>query len=388
MDCARAGCCGSAANNPQARAGRTAFMSIIQSLISGGGGKSVLGLDISSSAVKLLELSRRGDQYVVEAFAVEPLPVGAVVDKQIADSEPVAQAIQRAVQRAGTRTKNAAVAVAGSSVITKIIPLAAGLSDDEMEEQIRAEADQYIPYPIEEVNLDFQVLGASTKDAGTVDVLLAACRREQVDQRVAAVEMAGLKATVVDIEAHALENACQYLTHQMPNEGRGKTVAIVDMGASTTSVLIMHDGVHAYTRDQAFGGKQLTEDIMRMYGLSLEDAGRQKRIGGLPENYESEVLAHFLSDMAQQIDRSLQFFFAASAKHGHVDQIILGGGCAHIPGVDRAIQERLQIPTVAAKPFARMGVSARAKPTILAKDEASLLIACGLAQRAFDEVRT
>ncbi len=124
-----------------------------------------------------------------------------------------------------------------------------------------------------------------------------------------------------------------------------------------------------------------------MYGLSYEDAGRQKKNGGLPEGFETEVLSHFLSDMAQQIDRSLQFFFAASAKHGHIDQIILAGGCAHIQGVDRAIQERLQIPTVVARPFARMSVSARAKPALLAKDEASLLIACGLAQRAFDEVR-
>jgi len=347
----------------------------------------MVGLDISSSAVKLLELSKRGEQYVVEAYAVEPLPVNAVVDKQIADPEPVAEAIRRAVQRAGTRTKNAGAAVAGSSVITKIIPLSASLSENEMEEQIKAEADQYIPYPIDEVNLDFQVLGASEKDTGAVEVLLAACRREQVDQRVTAIELAGLKPTLIDIEAYALENACQFLTHQMPNEGRGKTVAVVDMGASTTSVLILHDNATIYTRDQAFGGRQLTEDIMRMYGLSYEDAGRQKKNGGLPEGFETEVLSHFLSDMAQQIDRSLQFFFAASAKHGHIDQIILAGGCAHIQGVDRAIQERLQIPTVVARPFARMSVSARAKPALLAKDEASLLIACGLAQRAFDEVR-
>ncbi len=362
-------------------------MSILQSLFSAGSGKGIVGLDISSSAVKLLELSRRGDQYVVEAYAVEPLPVNAVADKQIADPEPVAEAIKRAVQRAGTRTRNAAVAVAGASVITKIIPLSATLSEAEMEEQIKAEADQYIPYPIDEVNLDFQVLGPSMKDAGSVEVMLAACRREQVDQRVAAVEMAGLKATLVDIEAYSLENACQFLTHQMPSEGRNKTVAVVDMGASTTSVLILHDGATIYTRDQTFGGRQLTEDIMRMYGLSLEDAGRQKKNGGLPEGYEADILGHFLSDMAQQIDRSLQFFFAASAKHGHIDQIILAGGCAHINGVDKAIQERLQIPTAIARPFSRMTVSQRAKPALLAKDEASLLIACGLAQRAFDEVR-
>jgi type IV pilus assembly protein PilM len=360
-------------------------MSILQKLTSAGSSHGLMGLDISSSAIKLLEFGKRGGQVMVESYAVEPLPINAVADKQIVELEVVADAIKRAVARAGSRTKNVAVAVAGSSVITKIIQMSSTLKDHEMEEQIKAEADQYVPYPIEEVNLDFQVLGASERDSGKVDVLLAACRKEQVDQRVAAIQMAGLKASVVDIEAYALENACQFLTHQMPNEGKNKTVAVIDMGASTTSVLILHNNETVYTRDQAFGGKQLTEDIMRIYGMSYEDAGKAKRTGQLPEGYEQDVLEHFLSDMAQQIDRSFQFFFAASAAHSHIDQIILAGGCAHIAEVDRAIQDRLQIPAVVARPFSRMAVSSRAKPSVLAKDEAALLIACGLAHRAFDE---
>lgn len=360
-------------------------MSILQKLTKTGSSRGLMGLDISSSAIKLLEFGRRGGQIMVESYAVEPLPINAVSDKQIAEPEVVAEAIKRAIARAGTRTRNVAVAVAGSSVITKIIQMSATLSDHEMEEQIKTEADQYVPYPIEEVNLDFQILGPSERDSGKVDVLLAACRKEQVDQRVAAIQMAGLKAAVVDIEAYALENACQFLTHQMPAEGKNKTVAVIDMGASTTSVLILHDNLTVYTRDQAFGGKQLTEDIMRSYGMSYEDAGKAKRTNQLPEGFEQDVLSHFLSDMAQQIDRSFQFFFAASAAHSQIDQIILAGGCAHIPGVDRAIQDRLQIPTVVARPFSRMAVSARAKPAVLAKDEAALLIACGLAHRAFDE---
>jgi len=359
-------------------------MSIKQSLF-GGSNRELIGLDISSSAVKVLELSRRGGRFVVEAYAVEPLPPNVVSDKQITDPRAVGEVIARAVGRAGTRTKHAAVAVSGSSVITKIISLPSSLKEDDMEEQIRAEADQYIPYPIDEVSLDFQVVGPSTREKDTVDVLLAACRREQVDQRVAALEVAGLTATVVDIEAYALENACQFLTHQMPSGGVGKTIAIVDMGASTTSLLVLHDLQTVYTRDQAFGGKQLTEDIMRFYGMSFEEAGKAKRFGKLPENYETEVLGHFIADMAQQIDRSLQFFFAASSRHSSVDQMILAGGCAHIPGVDTAIQEKLQIPCVVAQPFAKMSVASRARPTQLANDEASLLIAAGLAFRAFDE---
>jgi type IV pilus assembly protein PilM len=360
-------------------------MSIIDSLF-GGGSKDLLGLDISSSAVKLLELSRKGDRYQVESYAVEPLPPNAVTDKQLSDPQVVGECIARAVKRAAPKTKNVALAVAGASVITKVIQMPATLSEADLEEQIRVEADQYIPYPIEEVNLDFQVQGPSGRGTGMVDVLLAACRKEQVEQRCAAAEIAGLLPRVVDIEAHALENACLLLRDQMIDQGRNKTVAIVDMGANTTSLLVLHDMQPVYTRDQTFGGRQLTEDVMRHYGMTFEEAGRAKRLGDLPDDYGTVVLPSFIADMAQQIDRSLQFFFASSSQYTTIDQVMLAGGCAHLPGVDQLLQDRLQIPTSVARPFARMSVAARAKPALLAKDECTLLLACGLALRAFDEV--
>jgi len=358
-------------------------MSIKQRLF-GSGSRELIGLDISSSAVKLLELGKRGDRYSVESFAVEPLPPSAVTDRQITDPRAVGEVILKALKSSGTRNRQAAVAVAGSSVITKVIGMPAALSDNDMEEQIKAEADQYIPYPIDEVNLDFQIVGPSARDKDTVDVLLAACRKEQVESRIAALEIAGLTPLVVDIEAYALENACEFLTHQMPALGVGKTVAIVDVGASTTSLLVLHDLQTVYTRDQAFGGRQLTEDVMRFYGMSYEEAGKAKRLGNLPPNYESEVLSHFIADMAQQVDRSLQFFFASASRHNVIDQLILAGGCAHIAGVEVALQQRLQIPCVIAQPFAKMGIGPRAKPAQLGQDQASMLIAAGLALRAFD----
>jgi type IV pilus assembly protein PilM len=361
-------------------------MAIMQSLL-GSGTQGLIGLDISSSSVKLLELSRKGSRFHVETYAVEPLPPNAITDKNVTDPKAVGEVLARAVSRSGTRTRNAAVAVAGASVITKVIQMPASLTDDAMEEQIKLEADQYIPYPVDEVNLDFQILGQSDKNKEFVDVLLAACRKEQIEQRVAALEIAGLIPAVVDVEAYALENACQFLQHQMPDGGRGKTIALVDMGASITSVLILHDQKTVYSRDQSFGGKQLTEEIMRHYGMSFDEAGKAKKAGTLPENYDSEVLSHFLTDMAQNIDRSLQFFFSSASQFSTIDQIILAGGCAHIPNVDNVVHERLQIPTVVAKPFAQMSVSSKAKPANLAKEEASLLIACGLAFRAFDEVK-
>ncbi|WJW75689.1 pilus assembly protein PilM [Thiohalobacter sp. IOR34] len=342
----------------------------------------LVGLDISSTAVKLLELSQAGDRYRVESYAVEPLPPNSVVEKSVTDADAVGEAVRRAVKRSGTRARSAAVAVAGSSVITKVIPMPASLSDQEMEAQIDLEADQYIPYPLEEVYRDFEVLGPSANNPDTVDVLLAASRSENVEMRVAAVEAGGLEAEIVDIEAYALENAFALLAEQLPDQGMEKTVAVVDVGATMTTLNVLHDLKIIYTRDQVFGGKQLTEEIMRRYGLSYEEAGMAKRQGGLPDSYETEVLEPFKEAMAQQVNRSLQFFFSSS-QYNSIDQIILAGGSASIPGVDALIQETIGIETLIANPFANMSLAPRIKAPTLSNDAPALMIACGLALRSF-----
>lgn len=343
----------------------------------------LLGLDISSTAVKLLELSQQGGRYRVESYAVEPLPANSVVEKNIADVEAVGESIRRAVKRSGTRTKTAAVAVAGSSVITKVISMSANLKNDEMASQIELEADQYIPYPLEEVNLDFEVIGPSEKNPEQVDVLLAASRSENVDTRVAALEIGGLIAKIVDVEAYALENAFGLLAEQLPDSGRDQTIAVVDIGATMTTLNVLHDCKIIYTREQVFGGKQLTEEIMRRYGLSYEEAGMAKRQGGLPDNYVPEVLDPFKDAMAQQVSRSLQFFFSSS-QYNHVDQIILAGGSASIPGVEELIEDKIGTATTIANPFANMSLAPRVKPQTLSNDAPALMIACGLALRSFD----
>ncbi len=350
----------------------------------GRGPEPLLGIDISSSAIKLLELRRSGARYEVCAFAIEGLPPAAVVDKQINEPESVGEAIAKAVQRAGTKTKRAAVAVAGSSVITKTITMPASLTEADMEEQIKVEADQYIPYSIDDVNLDFQILGPTEHAEETVDVLLAACRKDTVESRISVLELGGLTPAIVDIEAFVLENACEVLLPQMPDQGRGRTVAVIDVGSSGMTTVILQDGEGVHTRDQQFGGRQLTEDIMRHYGMSWEEAGKAKRFGNLPEDYQESVLAPFIEDMAQQIDRGLQFYFASSGEAQRIDQIMLAGGCAAIPGVEATIGERLDITTVIAQPFADMTVLARAKPQLVERDAGSMLLACGLALRAFD----
>jgi len=343
---------------------------------------ALVGLDISSTTVKLLELSQSSNGYRVEAYAAEPLPPNSVVEKNITDVEAIGEAIQRAVKRSGTRTRTAAVAVAGSSVITKIITMP-NLSDDEMASQIELEADQYIPYSLEEINMDFEVLGPNDKNPDTVDVLLAASRSENVDSRVAAVELGGLTAKVVDIEAYTVENSFHLLQSQIPSGLDDNTVAIIDVGATMTTLSVLHDGKIIYTRDQVFGGKQLTEEIQRRYGLSYEEAGMAKRQGGLPDNYVSEVLEPFKEAMAQQVSRSLQFFFSSS-HHNSVNHIILAGGSASIPGVDELIEERVGSRTSIANPFSHMSLAPRVKAQALNNDAPALMIACGLALRSFD----
>ena len=233
----------------------------------------------------MLELSRSGGRYRVESYAVEPLPPDSVVDKNITDIDAVGEAIGRAVKKSGTKTKHAAAAVAGSAVITKLIEMPANLSDSDMESQLQVEADQYIPFPLDEVALDFEVLGISADNPDRVEVLLAASRSDNVDVRVGALEIGGLTAKVIDVEAFALENTVSMLAANLFDSGEDKIIAIADVGSSVTTFSVLENLKIIYSREQQFGGAQLTEDIQRRYGLSYEEAGLAKRQGGLPENY-------------------------------------------------------------------------------------------------------
>ena len=347
------------------------------------GQSAVLGIDISTAAIKILELSRTGVRYRVESYAVAPLPQDAVVDKAITDTDIIAEAIKVAIKQAGTKTKNACVAVAGSSVMTKVITMPASLSEDEMEEQILVEADQYVPYALDEVNLDFEVQGVNETNPEMVNVLLAASRRENVEDRIEALEKAALKASIVDVEAFAMENAFSVLSDLLPEGVDNQTIASVDIGATMSTLNVIHNSRTVYTREQGFGGKQLTEEIQRRYGLSYEEAGLAKKHGGLPDNYITDVLDPFKKAVVQQISRSLQFFESSSVNKS-VNSIVLAGGCASIAGLDKIVEEDLGIPTYIANPFINMALSNKVKPQNLSNDAPSMMIACGLALRSFD----
>ncbi|MCO6441108.1 MAG: pilus assembly protein PilM [Nitrococcus mobilis] len=345
-------------------------------------GSPLLGIDISSTAVKLIELRRLNTERLrVESYAIEPLPQNAVVEKNITNLEAVSESVRAALKRAQTKVKEAAVAVSSSSAISKTLTLPAHLGTDDMEAQVNLQADQNIPYPLEEVNLDFQVIGTSAHNPEEVDVLLVASRSENVDIRVDALEAAGLKTKIVDVESYAMEKAFRLIAPDLPGD-EPRTVAVVDIGATMTTLTVFENERIVYTRDQAFGGRQLTEEIMRCYGMSYEQADTNKRRGGLPDSYEAEVLEPFKENMAQQVARSLQFFFGAS-QHNSVDHILLAGGCAAIVGATEVIEEHTAAPTTVANPFGRMTVSSRVPPQSLTEDAPSLMIACGLALRSY-----
>ncbi len=346
--------------------------------------RPLLGLDISSSAVKLVELTANGKEgYRVERYTIEVLPKDAVSDGNIANLEGVVDAVKRAWKRLGTSTRNVAMALPGSAVITKKIIVPSGLRDDQLEIQVESEANQYIPFAIDEVNLDFQVIGPAPSVPDELEVLIAASKKERVEDRVAVADAAGLSAVVVDVESLAALAAFELIERQLPEDGKNQTLALIDAGSNVMSLTVLRNGQQVYAREQAFGGAQLTQDIARQYGMTYEEAEAAKRAGSLPEGYEAELLAPFMENLALEISRALQFFFT-STQYNQVDHIVLAGGCAVIPGVDEVVATRTQVSTLIANPFANMVLSDRVRAKNLLADASSLMVACGLALRRFD----
>lgn len=346
--------------------------------------RSLVGLDISSSAVKMVELSGgRGGHYQLECHAIEPLPEGAVVDGNIANPDGVSETIARCWKRLGTSTKYVAMALPAAAVITKKIILPARLRESAMEVQVESEANQYIPFALEEVNLDFQVLGPTPTDPEEVEVLIAASRKEGVDDRVVCAEAAGLKPVVMDVESYATLAAFELVRDQLAGSSSETIAALVDIGANAMKVTVMRGDQQIYSREQAFGGNQLTQDIVRAYGMSYDEAEALKRTGPMPDNYEAEILGPFLDNLALEISRAMQFFFT-STQYSEVHHIVLMGGGALLPGVAQVVAERTQIDTAMANPFAKMTLSPRVRPKQLLQEAPSLMVACGLALRRFD----
>ena len=344
----------------------------------------LVGVDISSSSVKMVELADAGKgMQRIERYAIEGLPKDAVVDGNIANLDAAAEAVRRCWKKLGTRTKNVALALPTAAVITKKIICPAGLRDEELEAQVEGEANQYIPFALDEVNLDFQVVGPAPSSPEEVEVLIAASRKEKVEDRMAVVEAAGLKAFVVDVESFALQLAFELICNRLPKAGRDQNIAIVDMGQNVMHITVLRNDQAVYQREQAFGGNLLNQQIMKHYGLSAEEAESAKKSGSLPATYEAEVLRPFMDNAAVEIQRAIQFFFT-STQFNSIDQVLLAGGCATLPGLDDLVTTRTKVNTEIANPFAGMQISSRVQLKKLRADAPALMIACGLALRRFD----
>jgi len=347
--------------------------------------RPLLGMDISSTSVKMVELVDDGKgKYRVERYAIEPLPREAVSDGNIVNLEGVADTVRRAWKRLGTTTRYVAMALPSAAVITKKIVLPAHLREQEMEIQVESEANQYIPFALEEVNLDFQVIGPMPNSPEDVEVMIAASRKEKIEDRVACAEAADLRPVVMDVESFATQSAMAEAVQQLPHGGRDAIIALADIGANAARFTFTRNGEVLYTREQAFGGGQLTRDIMRVYGMSAEEAEALKRDDSPPDNYDSELLQPFLEALALEVSRALQFFYT-STPHTQVNYILLAGGGALIEGVEAAVSTRTQIETLRANPFSGMTTSPKIKPKRLLADAPALMVACGLALRRFDQ---
>jgi len=342
----------------------------------------MVGLDFSSSSVKLLELGKKGDTYCVESYAVEPLPPDAMDETTVKDIEAVGEAVATVVARSRTSVKYAAIVIQNAAVITKTIQMSANLKEQELATQISFEADRYIPYPLEEINLDFHIIGPNAKNPSLIDVLLVGTKTENVDARVEALALGGLKAKVVDVQAYAIERAFELIIDQLPKESKNQTVAIVDIGATATTLSVLHKNQSIYVREQNFGGQQLTEAIQHKYNLSPAQALIAQKEGNLPDQYEETVLNPFKLTVVQQIKRAFQFF-SSSSTFSEIDTIVLAGRTANMPGLVNFVQTELKIPSILANPLAEMIISPKVSVAALQEDACALLMCCGLAMRSF-----
>ena len=340
------------------------------------------GLDISTSGVRLVELADAGKgELRLERFAAEPLPRGAVVDGNIENIDQVADAVRRVWTKSGTRARHVALGMPPASVITKKIILPAGMSEDQLEVQVESEASQYIPFALDEVSLDFDVIGQAPNSQEDMEVMLAASRKEKVEDRVAIAEAAGLTAVVMDIESYAARAALDRVTSQMKGS-EGQIVALFQIGAQVTHISVMLDGETIYEREQPFGGNQLTQDIVRAYGMSFDEADVKKKAGELPENYTADLLNPFLENAALEVTRAIQFFYT-STPYTRIDQLFLAGGCALIPGLLEIVAARTKISSAVVSPFKGMALGPSVREQQLRAEAPAYLVACGLALRRF-----
>jgi len=344
----------------------------------------MVGIDVGSHSVKAVLLSEQQGIYRIEAAVLEPMPKGMIKDREIQDIEAVSRVVAKIRKQIPKQVKYAAVAISGASVITKIIYMDVSLSEPELESQIEIEADSLIPYPLDEVSLDFEKVDVNKADPSKVDVLLSAARTEHIEVRAHAVMDGGFEPKVMDVESYALSRAGRLCIDQLPDDAEDKLVAFIDIGAQITLISIVEGDKSLYTRDQVFGGEQFTNSIVSYYGKSFDESETAKVKGQLPPNYTFEVLAPFQTALLQQIRRSIQMFLNTSEK-ANIDYIVLSGGTALISGLDRLLIDELGVHTVVAQPLKELELAPELDSDDIEHIQPQLMIAIGLALRSFSQ---
>lgn len=343
----------------------------------------MIGLDISSSSIKLVELSQdRAGKLVLERCGIELLERGWISDGNIERFDEVVEAARRLITKSGTKAKQVAMALPASVVISKKIILPGGLSERELEVQVESEANQYIPFSLDEVSLDFCVMGPSATSAGDVEVMIAASRKEKVEDRQGLAEACGLIPVVLDVENYAARLAAGRVIERLPGGGRDAVIALFEIGAMTSNMQVLRNSELLYERDQVFGGAQLTQMLVRQYGFTQDEAETKKRAGDLPDDYGKTVLEPFVETLAQEVERALKFFFT-STPHNRVDYILLAGGSAGLPGLTEVVTRHTSFPCQVVNPFDGMEIGRGVRENKLRREVSSYLTACGLAMRRF-----
>ena len=347
----------------------------------GFGSKSMVGLDVGSSTVKAVELSPRGKDFELTNLGVAQLPAEAIVQGAFLNASAIADTIREAVEGAKIKTKNVAAAVSGHSVIVKKVSLPS-MTRDELDEQIRWEAEQYIPFDVNEVNLDFQILDSEGTE-GQMEVLLVAAKKDLIDDYVQVITEAGLVPAAIDVASFAVQNAFEANYETRPDE----VVALVNVGAQVVNINILCDGVPLFTRDITTAGNQYTEEIQKALSVNFEEAERIKRGTGsgmesvdvIPQEVE-QVMRSVTETVVGEISRSLDFF-AATASESRIERAFIAGGGANVAGFLPAFQERTGLPVEMLNPLARMRPTSKFQPEFLNDVAPALGVGVGLAMR-------
>lgn len=342
--------------------------------------KGWVGIDIGSSSVKMVALSKRGNSLKLDSYAVVPLPSTAVIESSIQDAAQVSEAIERGIKLCGGSLTTSVAAVPSSAVISKTVQLSNAFTEFELEDQVKLEADRFIPYPLNEVALDFEVLGPVTGNTELNNILLVACRRDDVEMREDAINGAGLKCEVIDVDRFGTERVFPMIHSELDQE---QLVGFVDIGASTLTLNVFKNGEIVYNREQAFGGNDLSNAIHQQSGLKAGEVENLLRTGELSDELKQSLVLPFRSTVSQQVSRALQFFYS-SGPHNELNKLYLLGGTSAIEGLSEQMAAEVGLSVEVANPFAGMERDAKINADRLAQDAPTLAKACGLALRSFE----